>query len=615
MIPTTCKRLIEVDFPIAAVSEHSAREKSIRHGHPSTLHLWWARRPLAACRSVLLGLLLPDPCDKDCPADFKTTARELLAKRYGSASKSDEELRELLLKFIGEFANWDHAANALYLEIGRGLVKAAHPEEPPVVVDPFSGGGSIPLEALRLGCEAFASDLNPVACLILKTLLEDIPCYGNAEFKLKDDLPDGRQGTFYAYVLQCGDGSLYKGQTEDLKHRLKQHEAGEVEWTAKHLPVEMVYYEAFDSREKAVEREKYFKSGSGREWLQKKLQEGGRLPAVRQVHGLADALRHVGKQVKAAAEKELAQFYPPDPDGSRPIAYLWARTVRCEGIGCGAEIPIFKTAWLSKRGAKRAKYFRENPRGSCVVLDIESAPKGGPISLRILKGDGSEGPKPGHQQLRATKSSGNNASVVCPCCNVVLHGERVQSQLQVQNGGASVLFDARGRRSGGAFLLAVVLRSVSEERRVFRVASPADYKTIAAATRRLAEQPELAADGTISPVRPSPNARGMTAPTRYGVSNFSHLFTSRQSVALGTLAVIVGGGFEQLPHSLRSLLVLAVGRCADQTSAHVSWIPNIEAIGHSFPRQALQMVWDFVECVPISVARAPQMRALANGAK
>src|SRR6266487_5839824 len=82
MIPRSCKRLIEVDFPIAAVSEHSAREKSIRHGHPSTLHLWWAWRPLAACRSVLLRLLQPDPCNWDCPADFKTKARELLAKRY-----------------------------------------------------------------------------------------------------------------------------------------------------------------------------------------------------------------------------------------------------------------------------------------------------------------------------------------------------------------------------------------------------------------------------------------------------------------------------------------------------------------------------------------------------
>jgi hypothetical protein len=135
-----------------------------------------------------MGLLLPDPCDKECPAEFKPKARELLAKRFGHRkAPGDQELQQLLLQFIGELANWDNSSNSTYLEIARGLVKAAHPEETPVVVDPFSGGGSIPLEALRLGCEAFASDLNPVACLILKTLLEDIPKYGNADFTLKDD--------------------------------------------------------------------------------------------------------------------------------------------------------------------------------------------------------------------------------------------------------------------------------------------------------------------------------------------------------------------------------------------------------------------------------------------
>src|SRR6266496_1533515 len=187
MIPKECKRLAEVDFPIAVVSKHSAREKSIRHGHPSTLHLWWARRPLAACRAILLGLLLPDPCDEHCPDDFKKKARELLRKLPGKTGASDKELQHALLRFIGDFADWDNAARSTFLEVGRGLVKAAHPEETPLVVDPFAGGGSIPLEALRLGCETFASDLNPVASLILKTLLEDIPRYGNAEFKLKDD--------------------------------------------------------------------------------------------------------------------------------------------------------------------------------------------------------------------------------------------------------------------------------------------------------------------------------------------------------------------------------------------------------------------------------------------
>src|SRR5713226_7357818 len=179
MIPKACKRLAEVDFPIGAVSAHSAREKSIRHGHPSTLHLWWARRPLAACRAMLLALLLPDPCDENCPEDFKAKARLLLANVQGNPGPKDIDLRRAILKFIGDFSNWDLAANPRYLEVGRGLVKAAHDEEAPLVVDPFAGGGSIPLEALRLGCEAFASDLNPVACLILKVMLEDIPRHGH----------------------------------------------------------------------------------------------------------------------------------------------------------------------------------------------------------------------------------------------------------------------------------------------------------------------------------------------------------------------------------------------------------------------------------------------------
>lgn len=180
MIPKECKRLAEVDFPIAEVSRHAAREKSIRHGHPSTLHLWWARRPLASSRAVLMSLLMPDPCDPNCPEEFKTRARELLLAMQGRPSgwnetvKTDEGLRQVILKFIADFANWHNAGKAEYLETGRGLVKAAHPEESPLVVDPFAGGGSIPLEALRLGCEAFASDLNPVACLILKVILEDI---------------------------------------------------------------------------------------------------------------------------------------------------------------------------------------------------------------------------------------------------------------------------------------------------------------------------------------------------------------------------------------------------------------------------------------------------------
>src|SRR5439155_15751301 len=100
--------------------------------------------------------------------------------KWSKSLGSDEGLRQGLLKFIGDFANWDVASDPTYLKTSRALVKAAHGDEPPLVVDPFAGGGSIPLEALRIGCDAFASDLNPVACLILKTMLEDIPRCGPA---------------------------------------------------------------------------------------------------------------------------------------------------------------------------------------------------------------------------------------------------------------------------------------------------------------------------------------------------------------------------------------------------------------------------------------------------
>ena len=199
------KRLIEVDLPIARISAHARREKSIRHGHISTLHIWWARRPLAACRAVICASLWPDPADPNCPPAFReaavvalsTFARRANPERITAEMRqlqetlSDEsrtrwediasgkltfdasspadmvELRMALLDFIADFANWDNSTAPAYLETTRALTQAAHealggaPGTRPFVVDPFAGGGSIPLEALRVGADAFATDLNP----------------------------------------------------------------------------------------------------------------------------------------------------------------------------------------------------------------------------------------------------------------------------------------------------------------------------------------------------------------------------------------------------------------------------------------------------------------------
>jgi ribA/ribD-fused uncharacterized protein len=296
------KRLIEVDLPIRRISEHARREKSIRHGHISTLHIWWARRPLAACRAVICAALWPDPADERCPAEFREKASKLIlefarkvttdtklatehcspenfkawSKLVSSCGRSTPNipplaLRSVLLDFIADFANWDNSTVREYLDTSRALTQAAPealggaPGTRPLVVDPFCGGGSIPLEALRVGADAFASDLNPIPVLLNKVVLEYIPKYGQL---------------------------------------------------------------------------------------------------------LADEVRKWGEWIKGEAEKELAEFYPKDPDGATPIAYLWARTIQCEGPGCGAEVPLIRAPWLVKKD-KRSVAFQLVPNKKAKQVDFQ----------------------------------------------------------------------------------------------------------------------------------------------------------------------------------------------------------------------------------------------------
>ena len=174
----TVRKLIEVALPLDAINEAAAREKSIRHGHPSTLHLWWARRPLAAARAVLFGQLVDDPSSR--PELFPTKAEQ------------DGE-RERLFGILRELVKWENTTNEALLEAAREEIReswrrtcadnADHPraaelfdpERLPAFHDPFAGGGAIPLEAQRLGLEAHASDLNPVAVLINKAMIEIPP--------------------------------------------------------------------------------------------------------------------------------------------------------------------------------------------------------------------------------------------------------------------------------------------------------------------------------------------------------------------------------------------------------------------------------------------------------
>ncbi|WP_298135089.1 DUF1156 domain-containing protein, partial [Acidiferrobacter sp.] len=191
----TKKKLIEVALPLEAINKASAREKSIRHGHPSTLHLWWARRPLAAARAVIFAQMVDDPSAH--PDLFPT-------------EEAQDKERQRLFKIIEDLVQWENTTNESVLDQARTEIwqswrracaeNANHPRakelfDPtrlPAFHDPFAGGGALPLEAQRLGLEAYASDLNPVAVLINKAMIEIPPKFAgrlpvNPEWQQKGD--------------------------------------------------------------------------------------------------------------------------------------------------------------------------------------------------------------------------------------------------------------------------------------------------------------------------------------------------------------------------------------------------------------------------------------------
>ena len=193
-MPAARKKLIEVALPLEDINREAAREKSIRHGHPSTLHLWWARRPLAAARAVIFAQMVDDP--GSLPEEFPT-------------EEAQEAERQRLFQIIRELVKWENTTNESLLETARAEIRKSwvrwcrhsgeNPAKLPPFHDPFAGGGSLPLEAQRLGLEAHASDLNPVAVLINKAMIEIPPRFAgqppvNPKARGKLDLKGGWRG-------------------------------------------------------------------------------------------------------------------------------------------------------------------------------------------------------------------------------------------------------------------------------------------------------------------------------------------------------------------------------------------------------------------------------------
>ncbi len=445
--------LIEDLLPLAELSKEAKREKAIRHGHISTLHVWWARRPLVVARAAVLGALLPSP--------------------------ESEEERERLKRFLINLCNWD--AHPSLIEEARKLLRQHYPDGPPKVLDSFAGGGSIPLEALRLGCEAYAVEYNPVAYLILKATLE--------------------------YPQRYGVGA------------------------------------------------------------------NGRSP-------LHEDVERWGKWVLERARAELAEFYPKEPDGATPIAYIWSRTVRCPNPACGAEIPLFRQFWLAKKPNKR------------IALK--------PIVNHYDKRVDFEVVTVGANEDWPSQGTVRRATAHCLLCGGTADDDYLRSEAQAER---------MGHR-----LVAVVKTTGRGSGRQYAVANSKHIEAFKKAARRLEELKANHKDElSLVPDEPSPGTIGQGASQRptYGLTEWGKYFNPRQALALATFARLVREAHEEIKKeccnddyakAVATYLGLAVDRLGDYNSILCSWHTSRELIRNTFSGHHLHMIWDYTEIDPFSIS-------------
>src|SRR5579875_2212940 len=485
MQPSYTTKLIEVALPLNAINVASAREKSIRHGHPSTLHLWWARRPLAACRAVLFASLVDDPSAH--PEQFPT-------------EQAQQAERERLFKLMEQLVLWENSNNEDVLNMARAEILKSTNGNPPPILDPFAGGGSIPLEAQRLGLEAHASDLNPVAVLINRALIEIPPKFaGRAPVN-----PQARQS------LMGGD------------------------------------------------------------W------HGAR--------GLADDIRSYGKWMRDEAARRIGHLYPtvslPHEYGggeATVIAWLWARTVQCPNPACGANMPLVRSFYLSKKKGKEA----------WIEPQIDRSVTSPAVHFAVKTGKG-----------KPQDGTVNRRGAVCIACGTPVGLDYLRSEGKLNHIGTQLLAFVAEGRNGRAYL------------------SSAEEQINAAQEAR----------GGWMPEQMMPDNPRWFSPPLYGIATYGDLFTPRQLVALTTFSDLVleareraladarqagwlddglslndgGTGATAYADAVATYLGIAVDRSADYWSAVCSWNVSRDNIRNTFARQAIPMIWDFAETNPFS---------------
>ena len=580
-------RLIEHAFPLKQASLDSVHEKNVRHGHISTLHIWPARRPLAACRAALIATLLPDPGDPEKRKELleKLGGRvvEKVERKKMPSGKIVENIKE---ETIGGILHWKRETeNKETFDWFREEIKKAYGGRAPKVLDPFAGGGAIPLEAMRLGCETTAIDINPVAWFILKCTLEYPQKLAGQKRPLPDFILKDRDFMEAFFKAQGFKGAMLRTQLERLGLDKKQGLTREI------FPVEDPLLEAdlawhvrawgkwvlIHARKDLA---KYYPTYADFE----PLKDFGKKYEKREMKLVP--LKDNGTPDIDSLDVEFDKKYLDDKTNPRwlaklTVAYLWARTVTCKN--CRATVPLLKTRWLCKKVNKRVLLTMEpNQDKTGVFFGVQNeVPMNGGNAAQRREHD---------KKIGAGTMTRSGAK--CPCCPAIMTMQDIR------------LEGKAGRL--GSIMTAVVVNGLKgkEYRR------PTDHE-IEAASCTEDEVEKVFADipfGLPTEPLPSKEALGFRVPL-YGFDKWYKLFTPRQLLALGAFVKHTRMVQEKMnPNNYPSemtqgviaYLSLVVSRLTDRLSTICHWSLGFEKIQNTFSRFALPISWDYSETNPIA---------------
>jgi putative DNA methylase len=593
-------RLIEHAFPLKQTSLDSVHEKNVRHGHISTLHMWPARRPLAACRAALIATLLPDPGSPEarqalCEKIGGRVVKKLERKKMPNGSTVEREKMVTeggILHWHGDPKTDDERQviqqQAKDIEWFRQEIRRAYGGRAPKVLDPFSGGGAIPLEAMRMGCEATAVDINPVAWFILKCTLE----YPQKIAGQNRPLPAFilRDEAFMAEFFRKAKG-MTKGQAakamERLGRKLKDGEqtnldfgvaAGEIDgnlawhvrawgrWVLARARRKLAeHYPAYADFEPLKESGKPFER-----------QQSQRIPA--NVDGVAD----VSVLNEEFSSDYLAVKGNPRWIAKPTVAYLWARTVTCKN--CRVAIPLLKTRWLCKNDKSR------------VVLTIAPLPDGKGVRFGIdatVESKGGNAAQKREHDRRVGAGTMSRAGAKCPCCPSIMTMEDIR-------------VEGKAGRLGRAMTAVVV---DTPRGKTYRLPTPLELTV--GHPDEAAVQSAFVEGGVPFgvPEESTPKGGGSGAGRAfsvqgYGLMRWRDLFTPRQMLALGTLVAHSRKAREEMAcfhyppewiEALGAYLACGLDRLLDFANCGTQWKLDASTINHSFVRFALPITWDYAE--------------------